>query len=577
MKPFNKKLLSSLLIPSVALPLATISAACATSKTRGTQSNIIKQATSQNRIITTLTNFYLDYFYANDIAAANLTEEEKKDPLAALLQKPSSQFYKDMYELFKIYANAQLDKDPQFFSAIRSELINAEIDTSSYKIAPFATPTEDDFKYLMKNSKYIVSDIRLQLQKLILIRLHMLKDREEIRKYANNKDGEDKVKRERLNKLIKDHKGKDKDKKTTEHELHEALDFKDNNVNLIEHLVNNPLLQTWAFTDKRDMQLRRYQSRIHSADEFNKIAEYNPLNSPLYEVNPKAKHPEQLISTGKNENIDLAKLRAYKGLVKASSGSADLSTTLYAIKRQKSSIFGFVDPTTSKVYSQDLFTFGKLLRQEDKAPKAKFKAGVADQLKNKSKTSISNEDIELEGTTQLVEDGKVIGFQKTVTLDSKTYTFLFKVESITYDLTKSNDVTIKFALTVKELEKRAELKFDSLLKNFEDEKESNKYNQSQYPTDVDLFKNDSFDARYIVKLVPSWTEDTKLKRKTLSFRETPWESGSEIKKIANAIAFLDTSNLFKKAVKYFAEIGFKIQERQLDNDVRDILKKEGLI
>ncbi|WP_412031749.1 HinT-interacting membrane complex lipoprotein P60 [Metamycoplasma buccale] len=566
------KLLTASLMTTALAPTALIAAACnkTTSDKAGLQKQILKKTITKNQIITSITNLYLQEFYKNDLQKLTKAELESKDVILKALNNKTTDLYKEIYELFKIYAYQQLDKNPQFFSNLKQDFIDANIDTTNFSPSPFQMPTEEQFNFMINKGEYISTNIRTELQKMLVTRNYLLKDRAELRALANDKDGDDKVK-----KTVKI----DKDKTPTlEKEIHESLNFKDNNLHLLEYLVRNPISQTWGFTDNRDLQVRREKGKVSTFDEFNALAKYNPDNKPLYETNQKAKHPEMVLNTGDSEGYDIKNLNAYKGFEKAKSGTADLDYTLAAIKNQKSSIFGFVDPNTSKVYSMDSFKFASILEQEKETSKVNFTSQAKTDLDNGKKTNITAEDLELEGTTKTKEGDKYV-FTKTVTVNSKTYTLEYRVDSINYDLKKSKDVQAKFTLTVKELEKRNVFEFTASLKNFEKETKGTEFNLFKYPKSVDMLKTDgkSFDAKYITKIVPSWTKNETTKKMELSFRDTPWNTDEKIKKIANNLLLLDLSALFKSAVKYYKELGFQIDETNINEEIKSMLKQEGIL
>jgi P60-related lipoprotein len=180
-----------------------------------------------------------------------------------------------------------------------------------------------------------------------------------------------------------------------------------------------------------------------------------------------------LVKSG-DSNVDVTKIAAFKGIKKISSTSGDLSYSLSALKEQKSPIYGLMDPNNSKIYSSDSFTFAKLIKHIKKAPLASLtdekKAEIA---AGKNKT-IEEKDINLKNhTSGLGEitkkvDGKKTTFSAKYELDGKTYNVEYTIESITYDLEKSNNVNVKFKMTVKELAARHYTEFRSLIEKEKD-------------------------------------------------------------------------------------------------------------
>ncbi|AWX42974.1 Uncharacterised protein [Metamycoplasma cloacale] len=576
--------------PLVSLPLLAtpvIASACDNKEVitkRAEQERIINEKLTFNHVLVTLTNTYLQTFYANDLTANLSTnnEGEKQDKIASLYSNKNSQLYKDLYEIFKIYADRQIENNPQFFSNLRNTFIEAKIDVENYNPAPFVAPNEDEFLFIMNNSNVLMDNLRYEIQKLLLVRNYLLKDREELRALANNENGLDKQQA----KIVID------EDKTPEREkiLFKHLNAKENTLHLIKYLLDNPLIQTWEFNDSRDMNLRWKQGEIRTADDYNRLAEYNPANKPLYKVNEVAKHPELLVATGANENIDLTTLRSYKGISKATGSVAELATDIYSLKSQESPIYGFVDANSKKVYSQDSFTFAKLLKQELRAPLAKISdLKKAEINENKAKT-LSPADIELTGLTK-VEDPKKTIYQKEVTLDQKTYHMLFEITSVLSNLDKTRDIEITVHVSVKELEKRQHLVYKSTLNNLENEITAKEYNLNLYRDYVNALDNTSkmFNPKYVVKIVPLLNEDPTLEfsdnkanstdetKKAFNFKNTPWDNETQQKIIANHIIFLDTNDLFKKANAYFKELGFKMDESKMNTSIAKKLKLEGLL
>ncbi|AWX69631.1 HinT-interacting membrane complex lipoprotein P60 [[Mycoplasma] anseris] len=587
MRKLNKKWLAlsaSLILPISILPIA---AACSHDnkdvEERARQNKILNEQLAFNKVLITLTNSYLATFYQDDLTKNGLSFSSTNDVILELLtnkNENSSEFYKDAYEIFKIFAFKKLDSNPQYFSNLINTFIQAEIDTTSYQPAPYAMPNETEFKFLMQHSDKLSENIRYEIQSLILSRNYLLKDRKELRALANDETGKDKI--ESKVKI-------DKDKTPVkERIIHENLDLTENSLYLIKYLLNTPLVQSWSFDDNRDMNLRWRQGEIATLEEFNKLAEYNPANKPLYKVNEVAKRPELLIAIGENEHFDLTKLRAYRGISKSESYTGELSNDIFYLKEQLSPIFGFVSPTNNKVYSQDAFKFAKLIIQERTTPLAQIiEANKAELIKEDNKKEVAISDIEFKDLTKVVENNKTY-YEKEVTLDDNQYHLRFEVVSVTSQLKKTKDIEIEVKVTVKELEKRQFLTYRTKLINLNPETESKEYNLNLLRTNVNSFNANtkSFSPKYIVKIVPLFTakpqttnsndKETK-ETKSFSFRQTPWESNEQQKIIANNIIFMDQKEIFKQANKYYQELGFKIDDKAINETIAKKLKLEGLL
>ena len=99
---------------------------------------------------------------------------------------------------------------------------------------------------------------------------------------------------------------------------------------------------------------------------------------------------------------------------------------------------------------------------------------------------------------------------------------------------------------------------------------------AQFPESIDIYNKSSkqFDGKYIIKIAPAYNKDTK----KLTFEGTPWSSLEEQRKIANNLVTLNGVDLFKKAMKYFKELNvFKINEKNLHTEVKDMLKQIGIL
>ncbi|AZG68665.1 HinT-interacting membrane complex lipoprotein P60 [Mycoplasma struthionis] len=567
------------LVPLAVLPIA---ASCSTKKenkttSAGFQESVLKQNLTKNNILTRVSNQFLETFYGNEVAT--LTEDEKaSDPIKVLINKPSSQLFNDIKKVFKFYADQKLKENPQFFWSLRSNYINANVDTTDFNPTPFAIPTDDQLKFMLNNSEFIETDIRLDLQKRLLVYNYLLKNRDEYRNLANDSSGRD------LYQLsLKDEMNK-KETADSVKDLYNALNFQDNSLYLIKYLIDNPKLEEWSFTDDRDMNLRWGQANVSSFAEFNALASYNPSATPQYDFNPPIKNPDLLIATGSSEGQDVLKtLLAYKGLT-ANTSSGELSGTLANVKADLSSVFGFVDPRTNRVYSQDSFKFAKILAQVGKPPKAKKDGSFDSKLSEKKLDTLAAEDIQFEGLNRDSINKNL--FTKQITVDQTTYTLQYKINAlITFD---GQAVTIPVRLSVKELGARNYYDYSAKLKytessNSVSEVDLPNFNLDKYPQTVDMIKDNKIQAKYVIKISPLYRTETvkegdqDVSKEVLTFNGTPWESATQQENIALTIATNDADNLYREAVKYFKFLGFKFDEQKMNRNVTDILKIEGLI
>ena len=591
MKKINvfKKILiySSPLLAS--LPISVLAAKCKktedSGENSGYQTKIIKAQLTKNAVMSDLVGSSLAKLYAQDIKN-HLTESDQKldvyEKLNKLIFNKSSDFSKAFHELFNIYAHKKLDTDGQYFSNLKSLFSKANIDTTSFSPTTYNMPTDQEFEFIMKNSKFITDDIRLEILKNLMIRNYLIKERKELRDIANDKDGEDKLKKA---------KKIDKDKTPiAEKDLHEALNFKDNSLYLYEELMNYPLMASWEFTDKREMTLRKNSGKIKNIDDFNQLANWQPNSDPEYEFNEPAKKwiVDSLLVKSGDQNVDVTKILAFKGIKKITNTSGDLSYTLSSLKDQKSPIFGLVDPNNSKVYSSDSFTFAKLLKLLKKSPLASLEDSIKQDVKDGKIKNIEEKDINLKhydsslGTITKKMDGKKAIFSAKYNVDGKEYNVEYTIKSISYDLNKSKNINVNFNLTVKELAKRHQTEFKSLIKesdNFEETQDGKDFNLSLFPERIDVYSKTGkqFDAKYVIKIAPAYKEIEKDKKK-LTFKDTPWESIEEQRKIANNLINLNGNDLLKKAMKYFKELElFKINEKNLHTEIKDMLKQIGLL
>ncbi|CRH48667.1 Uncharacterised protein [Chlamydia trachomatis] len=156
---------------------------------------------------------------------------------------------------------------------------------------------------------------------------------------------------------------------------------------------------------------------------------------------------------------------------------------------------------------------------------AELKAKQGDETKLKS---LNARDIEFEGLTRDNTNEKL--FTKTVTLDSKQYTLQFELKS---EITFSGQILrAPMRLSVKELGARHFYDFSSELQYtnnaFVDETEGNAYNLDKYPTFIDMVKNNTIDASYVVKISPLFMnkqvknlKNENEEKKVLTFENTP--------------------------------------------------------
>ncbi|AZZ65630.1 hypothetical protein DMC14_002445 [Metamycoplasma phocicerebrale] len=575
------KLLLTGALPLSVLPVAPLVVACNNSsskskkETPGYQIGFLKEITSKNQIILSVINTYLEVFYDNEVKSVS---KDNKDKLLYLIEKKDSQFHKDLYNLFKFYANAKLDSDPQFFWNLRQNFIKLNIDVSSYEPAAANLPTEDNFIFLMKNSKFLANNIRLEIEKLLISKIYLLKFRDEFKKLSVNDKGLDKWQVSLEKEMKKDSTS------SLKKDTYDSLDFSASNLYLIKYLIESPLIEKWSFTDDQDMNLRIGKANVSNFNDFNTLASYNSSGKPKYDYNTVAKHPEYLLNTGESEGFDIKLLKAYKGILSNVETSGDLSNSLYAMRRQKSPVFGFIDPKTKRVYDQDHFKLSKILKQEDKLPalkasaQLKQKQGQEDKLK-----SITAKDIEFDGLNRDPKDEKL--FTKTITVDSKQYTLEFKVrDTITFS---GEILRVPMTLSVKELGARHFYDFNSELeyksKAFIDQTEGKNYNLDKYPTFIDMIKDNKIDASYVVKIAPSYIKKTikNLKgenedKKVFTLEQTPWNSNEQQDILANTIVLNKGNTLFREVNKYILDhLGFKLEN--LNKTVLELFKTEGLL
>jgi hypothetical protein len=90
-----------------------------------------------------------------------------------------------------------------------------KIDVTSFSPAPNNVPTDEQLKFILQNADVLNTNIRLDIEKLLVIYNYLIKSRTELKNIANDSDGEDKVK-----KALKTDK---KSMTDTQKELHNAL------------------------------------------------------------------------------------------------------------------------------------------------------------------------------------------------------------------------------------------------------------------------------------------------------------------------------------------------------------------
>ncbi|MGX9389201.1 HinT-interacting membrane complex lipoprotein P60 [Mycoplasma sp. 327] len=576
MKKLSKVLLSLSPLIFSGVPLLV---SCANNKsqnnaeTPGYQSGFLKQQTSKNQMILSVVDTYLEKFYVNDLKNIN-----QKDKIAYAIENKNNQLHKDLYDLFKYYASVSLNTDAQKFWNLKHDFIRLNIDTKDYNPAPENIPSEDEFIFLMKNSKFLQENLRLELEKMLVSKIYLLKSRDEFKKLSVNQNGLDKY-QVSLEEEIK------KDSTTLlKKDIYDALDFSSNNLYLIKYLLENPLIQRWSFTDTKDMNLRIGKANISTFNDFNDLASYNPKKTQQYDYNPVAKYPEYILKTGASEGFELKTLRAFNGIVANSETTGDLSNSFYTAKKFTSPVFGFVDPKTKKVLDQDYFKLAKILAQEKKLPKIKATASLKSKQDKEENLKVFNaKDIEFEGLTRQNDNEKV--FTKEITLEDKKYTLMFELkDSITFS---GQILRAPMRLSIKELGSRHYYDFSAELeykdKKFIDQTNANDYNLDKYPTFIDVINDKKIDASYVIKLAPLYLskkvknlKNEIVDKKIFTFENTPWNDATQQSIIANYIVVSKGNTLFREANKYIIDnLGFKLTE--LNPIVLELFKVEGLI
>lgn len=592
-KILNLLSLTTLPLAASTLPLISATKCKNSSKVEGNADNnaayqetVIKKKLSLNKILIDVTStvLYETYFEGNiDL----LPEAQRKSPDEAILKtilNKSTQLSKDFFELFKLFINKKLDSDKQYFSNLRNTFAKANLDVTSFDPAVFNIPNDSEQEFIIKNSNWLEENIRLEIQKQLIIKGYLLKNTESLKKITKNKDGID----------IAKSKFKIDEDKTPYNvkELFKALDHKADNLYLLETLVNTPINEEWEFSDTRDMQVRSTTGKISGMEDYNRIAEFNPNNLPNYKVNPTIMNkPWQkmlLVNTG-DQNVNLEQLRGYKGVISATSGSGELDTTIGGLKYIKTPIFGFVDPNSNKVYSENTFEFNKLVNAVKDRPKPEVEDAAKTKITSGDQKNINDKDIKIDGTTKKEADGKVT-FEKTFTLGSKNYTLIYRIKSLEYDFARSKDLNIEWVMTAKKDDGKAfpgncSVEFSTKLKDLNKPTEDAQFNLDLYKTSIDLYNESTkgFKAKYLVKIAPLFIKDDPNASDTnasgkLTLKDTPWASEDQQNKIALNLITLKGEELFKTAIKYFKEINiFKVDEKTLRSEIRDEFRKLGIL
>lgn len=592
-KILNLLSLTTLPLAASTLPLISATKCKNSSKVEGNADNnaayqetVIKKKLSLNKILIDVTStvLYETYFDGNiDL----LPEAQRKSPDEAILKtilNKSTQLSKDFFELFKLFINKKLDSDKQYFSNLRNTFAKANLDVTSFDPAVFNIPNDSEQEFIIKNSNWLEENIRLEIQKQLIIKGYLLKNTESLKKITKNKDGID----------IAKSKFKINEDKTPYNvkELFKALDHKADNLYLLETLVNTPINEEWEFSDTRDMQVRSTTGKISGMEDYNRIAEFNPNNLPNYKVNPTIMNkPWQkmlLVNTG-DQNVNLEQLRGYKGVISATSGSGELDTTIGGLKYIKTPIFGFVDPNSNKVYSENTFEFNKLVNAVKDRPKPEVEDAAKTKITSGDQKNINDKDIKIDGTTKKEANGKVT-FEKTFTLGSKNYTLIYRIKSLEYDFARSKDLNIEWVMTAKKDDGKAFpdnclVEFSTKLKDLNKPTEDAQFNLDLYKTSIDLYNESTkgFKAKYLVKIAPLFIKDDPNASDTnasgkLTLKDTPWASEDQQNKIALNLITLKGEELFKAAIKYFKEINiFKVDEKTLRSEIRDEFRKLGIL
>ena len=199
-KILNLLSLTTLPLAASTLPLISATKCKNSSKVEGNADNnaayqetVIKKKLSLNKILIDVTStvLYETYFEGNiDL----LPEAQRKNPDEAILKtilNKSTQLSKDFFELFKLFINKKLDSDKQYFSNLRNTFAKANLDVTSFDPAVFNIPNDSEQEFIIKNSNWLEENIRLEIQKQLIIKGYLLKNTESLKKITKNKDGLD--------------------------------------------------------------------------------------------------------------------------------------------------------------------------------------------------------------------------------------------------------------------------------------------------------------------------------------------------------------------------------------------------
>ncbi|PZV99970.1 HinT-interacting membrane complex lipoprotein P60 [Metamycoplasma auris] len=587
----KKNLIIKLALTTSILPtFSLISASCQkenNSNTKvenaGFQNSFLKEQTSKNQLFLELIDTYLNTFYKNDLT--KVSGKNNEDRILKAIEQKNTQLYKDLYDVFKPFAAKKLEENPQIFWNLKQEFIKLDIETSNFAPTPDTIPTEDQFIFILKNSKPLAFNWRLEVQKLLISKLYLLKSREEFKKLSVNDKGLDKHQVSLESDIKKDSTSK------TKKEIYEALDLKADNLYLVKWLVENPIIEKWSFTDDQDMNLRIGFANVANFKDFNDLASYASENKVKYDYNPVAKYKDFIIASGKSEysngKNDLETLRAFQGIQQNTATSGDLNNSFEALKNTQSPVFGFLNPNTNQVLDQDYFKFVSILEKESKLPKIKATSQLNSKVsKLKESDKLSAEDIEFEGLTR--DNSNKNRFTKELTMNNGSQQKYKLIYEIVGDITYSGtNVRVPMRLSVESLGKRHYYDFTAVLEKkdskFEADQKELKFNLDKYPKTVNMIKDKKVDAAYVIKIAPLFNsnkqkdkEGKEVEKGKLTLDKTPWESKEEQSKIANHIVIAKGNELFREANKYIRDyLGFELKD--FDPTILEIFKQVGLI
>ncbi|MBN0919547.1 HinT-interacting membrane complex lipoprotein P60 [[Mycoplasma] gypis] len=531
---------------AAATPLAFVS--CKNdvdSNKRGTQNDVLNSESSKNIILTTYANALIETLYKNDVRANSGSFVD------ALFANESSAFYKDFSSLFKIYAQNKLQKDGMFFVNLKADLVKKEVDVTGFNPNEWEIPSDSDMQFLFKNSAFLSENIRLEIEKMVVVLNYLLKNRSELQVLSkdNNKDKD-------FEKMSKD------SLKSQQKQMYEMLDSSSNDLYLIKYLLDNNLAQSWNYERKEDVQLLQSHAFVDSVDTFNSLA-----NKRAEDI--QTSQDSKLILDS-NDSIDVTKLLGYRGVVKYNSVKQnDMNYSVDALKNATQVVSGFVDPKTGKVYSQDDFEFSKILLN-----KIQNTPVVALKEASKSKTAYEVSDFEIQGASLKV--GTQDTYDQNVEFNSKQYTVEYKLKLSPV----KNDNLSRLFVTISIPNLKSRLSYDFVTEVISKQASVAKpIDSSLLPTYVNIFDETSktLKGAYLTKIVPlakDVTENGKTK-KVFSLENTPWNSNEQKELLAKNIIFLDYQELYKTAAKYLQKLGLKISNS--DTVVKKVLSAEGLL